>query len=130
MNELIKSLDWNTIITTVWTVILLPILTYVANEIRKYAKSKNIDKYTDILQNNVVNAVKDVYETIVKDIKGTEDLTEEKQEEVKEIAKQKALSALSNSAYQCLIEANADFEEYLDSLIGTSLFDIKNKGGK
>lgn len=127
MKELLQSLDWNTIITTLWTVILLPILTYITNEIRKYAKAKNVDKYTDILQNNVVNAVKDVYETIVKDIKGTEDWTEEKQAEVKEIAKQKAIMALSNSAYECLKEANGDFEDYLDSLVGTALFDVKNQ---
>jgi replicative DNA helicase len=127
MKELLQSLDWNAIITTLWTVILLPILTYITNEIRKYAKAKNVDKYTDILQNNVVNAVKDVYETIVKDIKGTEDWTEEKQAEVKEIAKQKAIMALSNSAYECLKEANGDFEDYLDSLVGTALFDVKNQ---
>lgn len=127
MKELLQSLDWNAIITTLWTVILLPILTYITNEIRKYAKAKNVDKYTDILQNNVVNAVKDVYETIVKDIKGTEDWTEEKQAEVKEIAKQKAIMALSNSAYECLKEANGDFEDYLDSLVGTALFDVKIK---
>jgi replicative DNA helicase len=125
MKELLQSLDWNATITTLWTVILLPILTYITNEIRKYAKAKNVDKYTDILQNNVVNAVKDVYETIVKDIKGTEDWTEEKQAEVKEIAKQKAIMALSNSAYECLKEANGDFEDYLDSLVGTALFDVK-----
>lgn len=127
MKELLQSLDWNAMITTLWTVILLPILTYIANEIRKYAKAKNVDKYTDILQNNVVNAVKDVYETIVKDIKGTEDWTEEKQAEVKEIAKQKAIMALSNSAYECLKEANDDFEDYLDSLVGTALFDVKKQ---
>lgn len=127
MKELLQSLDWNAMITTLWTVILLPILTYIANEIRKYAKAKNVDKYTDILQNNIVNAVKDVYETIVKDIKGTEDWTEEKQAEVKEIAKQKAIMALSNSAYECLKEANSDFEDYLDSLVGTALFDVKNQ---
>lgn len=127
MKELLQSLDWNAMVTTLWTVILLPILTYITNEIRKYAKAKNVDKYTDILQNNVVNAVKDVYETIVKDIKGTEDWTEEKQAEVKEIAKQKAIMALSNSAYECLKEANGDFEDYLDSLVGTALFDVKNQ---
>lgn len=126
MEEFLQSLDWNAVITTLWTVILLPLLTYCANEIQKYAKSKKIDKYTEILQRNVVNACKDVYETIVKDIKGTEDWTEEKQNEVKEIAKKKAIFALTNSAYECLKAANGDFDKYLDSLVGTSLFDIKN----
>lgn len=126
MEQLLQNIDWNEVIITIWTVVLLPVLTYVANEIREWAKSKKIDKYTDILQDNVVNAVKDMYETVVKDIKGTEDWTCEKQEEVKELAKSKAIQALSNSAYECLKVANEDFEEYLDSLIGTALFDVKN----
>jgi hypothetical protein len=127
MTEILTSIDWNELIITIWTVILLPILTYVGKEIREWAKTKKIDKYTDILEKNVVNAVKDMYETVVKDIKGTEDWTPEKQSEIREMAKTKAIQALSNSAYECLKTANDDFENYLDSLIGTALFDIKNK---
>lgn len=127
IQEILSSVDWNEAITAIWTIVLLPILTYIGKEVKQWAKTKKIDKYTDILQTNVVNAVKDVYETCVKDIKGTEDWTTEKQEEVKEIAKQKAVQALTNSAYECLKTANGDFDEYLDSLIGTALFDIKNK---
>ena len=127
MSELLKNLNWSEVLITIWTVILLPVLTYVANEIREWAKSKRIDKYTDILYSNVIDAVKDVYETVVKDIKGTEEWTIEKQEEVREIAKTKAIQALSNSAYECLKAANNDFEEYLNTLVGTALFDIKNK---
>lgn len=127
MSEVISNINWNEMLITVWTVVLLPVLTYIGNEIRQWAKSRKIDKYTDILEKNVVNAVKDIYETIVKDIKGTDQWTDEKKEEVKELAKQKALQGLSNSAYECLTAANNDFEEYLDSLIGTALFDIKNK---
>ena len=127
MSEVISNINWNEMLITVWTVVLLPVLTYIGNEIRQWAKSRKIDKYTDILEKNVVKAVKDIYETIVKDIKGTDQWTDEKKEEVKEMAKQKALQGLSNSAYECLTAANNDFEEYLDSLIGTALFDIKNK---
>lgn len=125
MSELLSTLDWNEVITTIWTIILLPLLTYVGNEIKKYAEAKKIDKYTDILQKNVVSAVKDVYETIVKDIKGTDEWTDSKKEEVKELAKQKAIFALSTSAYQCLKQANDDFEDYLGGLIESSLYDIK-----
>lgn len=125
--ELLANIEWNELVLTLWTVVLLPALTYIAKEIHEWAKSKKVDKYTDILQKNVVNAVKDVYETTVKDIKRTSEWTEDKQEEVKEIAKSKAIQALSNMAYECLKTANGDFEEYLDSLVGTALFDIKNK---
>ena len=109
-----------------WTVVLLPIITYIGTQIANYVKAKQIDKYTDILYQNVSDAVKDVYETVVKDIKGTSEWTSEKQNEVKTIAKAKALNALSSSAYQILKTANEDFDEYLDSLIGTVLYDLKN----
>ena len=46
--------------------------------------------------------------------------------EVKELAKIKALHALTNSAYQVLKAANNDFDEYLDNLIGTVLYDLKH----
>jgi len=126
MNEVLKSIDWVQVIVTVWTVILLPILTYIGKQISDYTKAKQIDKYTDILYRNVVDAVKNVYEVIVKDVKGTEDWTEEKKMEVKELAKIKALHALTNSAYQVLKAANNDFDEYLDNLIGTVLYDLKH----
>lgn len=126
MNEVLKEIDWNQFINTLWTVVLLPIITYIGMQINDYAKAKKIDKYTDILYRNVSNAVKDVFETVVKDIKGTDEWTYEKQEEVKNLAKAKAISALSTSVYQGLKAANSDFDEYLDSLIGTALYEMKD----
>ncbi len=126
MENIIKNIDWMQVISVIWTAVLLPIITYVGTQISAYMKSKRLDKYTDILYDNVVNAVKDVYETIVKDIKGSDDWTEEKKNEVKEIAKTKAIQALSNSAYEILKAANGDFDKYLDGLIGTALYDLKN----
>ena len=126
MNEVLKGIDWDQLINTLWTVVLLPIITYIGMQIKDYAKAKKIDKYTDILYRNVSNAVKDVFETVVKDIKGTDEWTYEKQEEVKNLAKAKAISALSTSVYQGLKAANSDFDEYLDSLIGTALYEMKD----
>jgi len=127
MTDVLKGIDWNQAISTIWTIVLLPTITYIGAEIKEYVKAKKIDKYTNILYNNVSNAVKDVYETVVKDIKGNPDLwTEDKQNEVKELAKTKAIVALTTSAYQALKTANEDFDDYLDSLIGTALYDVKN----
>lgn len=127
MSEVLKGIDWNQVIYTIWAVVLLPVVTYIGTEINAYAKAKRIDKYTNILYRNVLDAVKDVYETVVKDIKGNPDLwTEDKQNEVKELAKTKAVAALTTSAYQALKAANEDFDDYLDSLIGTALYDMKN----
>lgn len=127
MKEILQNIDWSQVIYTVWTVVLLPVLTYVGTQINQYEKSKKIDKYTEILHKCVVAAVKDVYECIVKDVKGTESWTAEKKNEVREIAKNKTLYALPNAAYRILTTANKNFDEYLDSLIGTALYDLKNK---
>ena len=43
------------------------------------------------------------------------------------ITKDKIIFALSSSAYDCLKAANMDFEEYLDSLIESVLYDLKNR---
>ena len=123
MKEFLASLDWMTLLSAIWTVILVPIGT----QIYKYLKTKKLDKYASILYREVKNAVKSVYETEVKDIKGTDAWTEDKMNEVKEIAKQKAIQALNQSVYKCLKEANSDFEDYLDSLITTSLYDLKHE---
>ena len=70
MSEIIKSLDWNELLITIWTVILLPLLTYAGNEFRQWAKAKKIDKYTDILEKNVYKGVDAtrIEEAIAKDI--------------------------------------------------------------
>ena len=123
MKDFLASLDWMTLLSAIWTVILVP----VGTQIYKYLQTKKLDKYAEILYREVKNAVKSVYETDVKDIKGTDEWTDEKKEEVKQIAKDKAIQALNQSAYKCLKEANSDFEDYLDSLITTSLYDLKHE---
>lgn len=123
MKEFLGSLDWTTLLSAIWTVILVPILT----KIYSYLKDKKLNKYADILYAEVKKAVKSVYETEVKDIKGTADWTPEKQSEVKAVAKEKAIQALNTIVYKSLKEANSDFEDYLDSLIGTALYDVKHE---
>lgn len=123
MREFLESLDWVSLLSAIWTIILVPILT----KIYSYLKDKKLDKYADILYGEVKKAVKSVYETEVKDIKGTADWTPAKQEEVKNVAKEKAIQALNTIVYKTLKEANTDFDSYLDSLIGTALYDVKHE---
>lgn len=122
MKEILQTIDWMSLISAIWTIVLVPI----GKQIYDWLKSKKLDKYASILYDEVVKAVKSVYETTVKDLKGTEGWDEETKEYVKELAKDKAIQALSSIAYKSLKEANENFEEYLDSLIGTALYDVKN----
>lgn len=123
MKELVNNIDWMALLSAIWTIVLVPILT----RIYSHLKDKKLDKYADILYSEVKKAVKSVYETEVKDIKGTDDWTPAKQEEVKNVAKEKAIQALNTIVYKTLKEANTDFDEYLDSLIGTALYDVKHE---
>jgi len=127
MEQLLQTIEWAEVIpallSIIWTSILVPIGKQIYDEL----KARKLDNYATIFYDEIVKAVKSVYETTVKDIKGDPELwTDEKMEEVKEIAKNKAIQALSSIAYKTLKEANSDFEEYLDSLIGTALYDVKN----
>lgn len=122
MESILTSLDWMALLSAVWTVILVP----VSTQIYKWLETKKLDKYASILYDEVTKSVKSIYETTVKDIKGTSEWTEEKQFEVKELAKTKTIQALSNIVYKTPKEANSDFDNYLDSLIGAALYDIKH----
>ena len=123
MKEVFQNINWLELLSAIWTIILVPILT----KLYSYLKDKKLDKYANILYAEVKKAVKSVYETEVKDIKGTEDWTPEKQTEVKTVAMEKAIQALNTIVYKSLKEANSDFEDYLDSLIGTALYDVKHE---
>lgn len=127
MNEVLQNINIMELLSSIWTVVLVPILGYAWKQAYSWLETKKLDKYAAILYEEVVKSVKCVYEVEVKDIKKTADWTPEKQKEVKELAKTKVCHALSTSIYRSLKEANSDFEVYLDSLVGTALFDIKNK---
>lgn len=122
METILQSIDWMSLLSAVWTIVLVPI----GKQTYDYLKSKKLDGYAKILYDEVLNAVKSVQNSTVDDLKGTDGWTEEKMHEVKEIAKSKAIQALSSIVYKTLKEANEDFNEYLDSLVDSALWDIKN----
>lgn len=126
MQEVLQNIDIMELLSTVWTVVLVPVLTYLGKQAYDWLQARKLDRYGRILYEEVVKAVKSVYETEVKDIKKTSDWTARKQQEVKELAKTKVIQALSASALRVLYQANEDFEAYLDSLVGTALYDVKH----
>lgn len=128
MKELLSNLDWATVLGVIWTAIILPVGTKILTSINKWLEARKLDKYGQILYDEVKKAVKAVYESVVKDIKGTDDWTDEKMVEVRELAKTKILQALPMIVYKTLNEVNSDFYDYLDSLIDTALYDEKHKG--
>lgn len=127
MKDVLSSLDWTTILGVIWTAIILPIGTKILTSVNRWLEARKLDKYGQILYDEVKKAVKAVYESVVKDIKGTDEWTEDKMNEVRELAKTKILQALPTIVYKVLSEANEDFGDYLDSLIDTALYDTKHE---
>lgn len=127
MQELLSNIDWMQLFQAVWTIVLVPTFTWAAKQVHDWAKTKKIDKYTDMLYSAVSKIVKEMYQTIVNDIKGTDDWTAEKQKEILEIAKTKIVAAITNDGFKILNEVNSDFEEWLTSLIEAELYDLKYK---
>lgn len=123
MSEVLQNIDLVALITAVWTIVCIPI----GKEVRAWLKEMKLDKYAKILYDEIKKAVKAVYQDVVDDIKGTDAWTDEKKAEVRELAKQKALQALSVSAYKMLKASNDDFEVWLDNMISTALYDVKNE---
>ena len=89
MDELLKNIDWMQVLSVLWTVVLLPVLGYIKVKFEEWMKVRNLEKYSDRLINAVDNVVKDMYETVVKEIKGTENWNEETQKEILETEKTK-----------------------------------------
>ena len=127
MKDILNNLDWATILGVIWTAIILPIGTKILTSVNRWLEARKLDKYGQILYDEVKKAVKAIYESVVKDIKGTDEWTEDKMNEVRELAKTKILQALPTIVYKVLSEANEDFGDYLDSLIDTALYDAKHK---
>lgn len=125
MVEFLATVNWEPIFSVIWTVIILPFLIWVKGKIAEWAKIRKIEKYTDMLMDSIEIVVKDIQEEIVKSIKGTDEWTEEKIAEVRQIAINKAIASMTYEGYKILSEANGDFEDWVDSIIRAKLYDLK-----
>lgn len=127
MDELLKNIDWMQVLSVLWTVVLLPVLGYIKVKFEEWMKVRNLEKYSDRLINAVDNVVKDMYETVVKEIKGTENWNEETQKEILETAKTKIKVSLTIEGCNFLEEVYEDLEAWIATLIEAKLYDLKNQ---
>ena len=125
MNEFLASLDWAAIISVIWTAILLPIITTIGKKINDKFKMQKIEKYTDMLYEAAEIVVRDIQQSIVDNIKNTDEWTEEKIEEIRKLAINKAIASMSYEGYKILKEANSDLDSWIDSIIKAKLYDMK-----
>ena len=126
MNEFLASLDWAAIISVIWTAVLLPIITTIGKKINDKFKMQKIEKYTDMLYEAAEIVVRDIQQSIVDNIKNTDEWTEENIEEIRKLAINKAIASMSYEGYKILKEANSDLDSWIDSIIKAKLYDMKN----
>ena len=125
MVEFLAAVNWEPILKAVWTVIILPFLLWAKGKVNDWAKVHKIEKYTNLLMDAADVVVKDLQEEIVKECKGTEEWTDEKIAEVRQMAINKAIASMTYEGYKLLSEANSDFEDWVDSIIRAKLYDLK-----
>ena len=125
MVEFLATVNWEPILKVVWTAIILPFLLWAKGKVNDWAKVHKIEKYTNLLMDAADVVVKDLQEEIVKECKGTEEWTDEKIAEVRQIAINKAIASMTYEGYKLLSEANSDFEDWVDSIIRAKLYDLK-----
>ena len=125
MAEILTSINWEPIFQAIWTAIILPFLLWAKGKVNDWAKVHKIEKYTNLLMDAADVVVKDLQEEIVKECKGTEEWTDEKIAEVRQIAINKAIASMTYEGYKLLSEANSDFEDWVDSIIRAKLYDLK-----
>ena len=130
MVEFLAAVNWEPILKVIWTAIILPFLLWVKGKINDWAKVRKIEKYTNLLMDAADVVVKDLQEEIVKECKGTEEWTDEKIAEVRQIAINKAIASMTYEGYKLLSEANSDFEDWIDSIIRATLYELKQKENK
>ena len=125
MVEFLAAVNWEPILKVIWTAIILPFLLWAKGKVNDWAKVRKIEKYTNLLMDAANVVVKDLQEEIVKECKGTEEWTDEKIAEVRQIAINKAIASMTYEGYKLLSEANSDFEDWVDSIIRAKLYDLK-----
>lgn len=125
MVEFLAAVNWEPILKAVWTVIILPFLLWAKGKVNDWAKVRKIEKYTNLLMDAADVVVKDLQEEIVKECKGTEEWTDEKIAEVRQMAINKAIASMTYEGYKLLSETNSDFEDWVDSIIRAKLYDLK-----
>ena len=125
MVEFLAAVNWEPILKVVWTAIILPFLLWAKGKVNDWAKVRKIEKYTNLLMDAADVVVKDLQEEIVKECKGTEEWTDEKIAEVRQMAINKAIASMTYEGYKLLSESNSDFEDWVDSIIRAKLYDLK-----
>lgn len=113
-------MDWNEILMTLITAVVIPAIVVLGNSLKKYIeaniKDKNVQKYLSIATDCVTDAVADIAQTFVDHVKDKE-WNEETKQIAFEKAKEKAILHLGVTGKELLEEALGDFDGWINTKI-------------
>lgn len=125
------TLDWNEIMMTLITVVIIPAIVVLGNALKKYIeaniKDKNVQKYLVIATDCVADAVADIAQTFVDHVKD-EEWNDETKRIAFEKAKEKAILHLGVTGKTLLEEALGDFDGWINSKIEAEVKRLAVKG--
>lgn len=126
MKEFLASID----LVQIWRLIAFPVLIYLLKLLDNYMGYTKYNHIYQIVKELAEAAVKDIWEYYVKEIKNTDEWTEEAKNKAKEMAIQEIIKGLSNNTYTLLKQYNQDFEGYLSNAVESALYDVRQESKK
>lgn len=125
-------MDVNTIIRDVIMLVLVPFIGIAVKALTAYLKEKTdnatVEKYIDMAQSAVVQAVEYVAQTYVDTLKKAGEFSEDAQEHAFELAKEKALEILGVDAVEMLNSIYGDFTVWIETAIEQHCRELKQVG--
>jgi len=125
MNDLIQTVDWTTIIITLITTVIVPLIALLLNELQKWIHIKYQNALLDKLAGIVRQSVSAAKQEMVDQLKSTNSFDAAKVIEVKEIVKQKFLSKLTESTLKEFQKAVDDTDYWIDDQIEEAVVELK-----
>lgn len=128
MNDIISSIDFNSIISTIITAFIIPVLIISCDKLISFIKTKQEETISKIdnecinlafntLFNFVETAVISTNQTIVDSLKNMDKFDKESQIDAFNVTKNTILNSLSEQTISLIKSYVGDFDSYLDSLI-------------
>lgn len=122
-------MDIKSILISIGTAVVFALvswgLTLLTTWLRTKIKNKKITELLSSILNIVINAVKVVYQTYVKNIKGTDEWTVDAQKKALQMALEKAKKQLSKDTIKFIEDTYGNLDDYLTNLIEATLYNLK-----
>ena len=126
----VNLMGWNEIlmyiIETVLKLVVAVAIPYGFNLLRVKLKNDTQIKYLNKFEQLVKDAVDQVQQTYVENMKAENMFDEDAQKEALAMVKSNVLNMMNDRMQEIVIDAVGDFDEYVRNMIESEVFNIKN----